>query len=40
MSWFNDPLDCELIALLPFLETLVEVEDVRPIIAKRFGGKE
>lgn len=40
MSWFNDPLDCELIALLPFLETLVEVEDVRPIIAKRFGVKE
>ncbi|XP_030442379.1 uncharacterized protein LOC115664510 isoform X2 [Syzygium oleosum] len=40
MSWFDDPLDRELISLLPFLETLVEADDVRPIIAKRFGGKE
>lgn len=39
-SWFDDPLDCALITLLPFLETLVDVEDVRPIIAKRFGNKE
>ncbi|KAF8009642.1 hypothetical protein BT93_J0604 [Corymbia citriodora subsp. variegata] len=40
MSWFDDPSDCELISLLPFLETLVEAEDVRPIIARRFGGQE
>ncbi|CAI9292993.1 unnamed protein product [Lactuca saligna] len=36
-SWFNDPSDCALITLLPFLETLADAEDVRPIIAKRFG---
>lgn len=39
-SWFNDPSDCALISLLPFLETLADAEDVRPIIAKRFGNKE
>ncbi|XWS19782.1 hypothetical protein CRYUN_Cryun31cG0046300 [Craigia yunnanensis] len=36
-SWFDDPSDCELISLLPFLETLVDADDVRPIIAKKFG---
>ncbi|CAL5412447.1 unnamed protein product [Camellia sinensis] len=36
-SWFDDPSDCALISLLPFLETLVDADDVRPIIAKRFG---
>ncbi|KAJ0927980.1 putative protein-serine/threonine phosphatase [Helianthus annuus] len=36
-SWFNDPSDCALITLLPFLETLADAEDVRPLIAKRFG---
>ncbi|KAI7742967.1 hypothetical protein M8C21_030249, partial [Ambrosia artemisiifolia] len=35
-SWFNDPSDCALITLLPFLERLADAEDVRPIIAKRF----
>ncbi|KAL8228791.1 hypothetical protein R6Q57_013691 [Mikania cordata] len=39
-SWFNDPSDCALITLLPFLETLADAEDVRPIIARRFGNKE
>ncbi|XP_071715811.1 uncharacterized protein [Rutidosis leptorrhynchoides] len=39
-SWFNDPSDCALISLLPFLETLADAKDVRPIIAKRFGNKE
>ncbi|XP_022715655.1 CTD small phosphatase-like protein 2 isoform X2 [Durio zibethinus] len=37
-SWFDDPSDCALISLLPFLETLVDVDDVRPIIAKKFGN--
>ncbi|KAK2993921.1 hypothetical protein RJ640_012795 [Escallonia rubra] len=39
-SWFDDPSDSALVSLLPFLETLVDAEDVRPIIAKRFGNKE
>ncbi|KAF5738296.1 CTD small phosphatase-like protein 2 [Tripterygium wilfordii] len=39
-SWFDDPSDCALISLLPFLETLVDADDVRPIIAKKFGNKE
>ncbi|KAL8249594.1 hypothetical protein R6Q59_006462 [Mikania micrantha] len=39
-SWFDDPSDCALISLLPFLETLVDAQDVRPIIAKRFGNTE
>lgn len=37
-SWFDDPSDCALISLLPFLESLLHVEDVRPIIANRFGN--
>ncbi|KAL0011543.1 hypothetical protein SO802_006651 [Lithocarpus litseifolius] len=39
-SWFDDPSDCALVSLLPFLETLIDADDVRPIIAKRFGNKE
>ncbi|KAL7089266.1 hypothetical protein ACP275_13G178200 [Erythranthe tilingii] len=39
-SWFDDPSDCALISLLPFLETLVNADDVRPIIARKFGNKE
>ncbi|KAF8024576.1 hypothetical protein BT93_F1678 [Corymbia citriodora subsp. variegata] len=39
-SWFDDPSDCALVSLLPFLETLVEADDVRPIIARRFGNNE
>ncbi|XP_074585897.1 uncharacterized protein LOC141841617 [Curcuma longa] len=38
-SWFDDPSDHALIQLLPFLESLVDAEDVRPIIAKKFGNK-
>ncbi|KAF9587884.1 hypothetical protein IFM89_006138 [Coptis chinensis] len=37
-SWFDDPSDCALISLLPFLETLVDADDVRPIIAKKFSN--
>lgn len=39
-SWFDDPSDQALISLLPFLETLADADDVRPLIAKRFGNKE
>ncbi|XP_048563563.1 probable phosphatase PSR2 isoform X2 [Triticum urartu] len=38
-SWFDDPADQELVELLPFLETLVDAEDVRPLISKTFHGK-
>ncbi|KAG0503099.1 hypothetical protein HPP92_003171 [Vanilla planifolia] len=36
-SWFDDRTDRELLSLLPFLESLVGVEDVRPLIAKKFN---
>lgn len=39
-SWFDDPSDSALISLIPFLETLANADDVRPIIAKNFGMKE
>ncbi|KAK3040858.1 hypothetical protein RJ639_029202 [Escallonia herrerae] len=39
-SWFDDRSDKELLLLLPFLESLVGVEDVRPLIAKRFNLRE
>ncbi|EXC35684.1 CTD small phosphatase-like protein 2 [Morus notabilis] len=36
-SWFDNPSDRELLLLLPFLESLVGVEDVRPLIARKFN---
>ncbi|KAK1281688.1 hypothetical protein QJS10_CPB22g00641 [Acorus calamus] len=39
-SWFEDRSDQELLSLLPFLETLARVEDVRPLIAKQFNLRE
>ncbi|XP_006644482.2 uncharacterized protein C2F7.02c isoform X1 [Oryza brachyantha] len=38
-SWFNDSSDEALPQLIPFLETLAFADDVRPIIAKKFGNK-
>lgn len=39
-SWFDDRSDTELLSLLPFLESLVGVEDVRPLIAHKFNLRE
>lgn len=39
-SWYDDGDDRELVKLLPFLERLVEVEDVRPAIAAKFRLRE
>ena len=35
-SWFDDPNDTELMNLLPFLESLRDVDDVRPHIREQF----
>ena len=35
-SWFDDKSDTGLIQLLPFLESLVGVDDVRPLISQKF----
>ncbi|KAF5726671.1 SCP1-like small phosphatase 5 isoform 2 [Tripterygium wilfordii] len=39
-SWFDNCYDQELLLLLPFLESLVDVEDVRPLIANKFNLQE
>ncbi|CAN6447884.1 unnamed protein product [Victoria cruziana] len=36
-SWFDDRSDDALLSLLPFLESLAGVDDVRPLIAKKFN---
>jgi len=36
-SWFDDPNDTELLKLIPFLETMVDAEDVRPLVRKHFN---
>jgi CTD small phosphatase-like protein 2 len=35
-SWFTNDMDCELLRLLPFLESIVHKEDVRPYIRQHF----
>jgi len=35
-SWFDDPDDIELLRLLPFLESLADADDVRPLIRDQF----
>ena len=39
-SWFDDHSDQELLLVLPFLESLVGVDDVRPLIAKKYNLRE
>ncbi len=39
-SWYDDDEDNELLELLPFLESLVEAEDVRPAISETYKLKE
>lgn len=39
-SWYDDTADTELLKLLPFLESLVHVEDVRPAIRSKFRMRE
>tara|TARA_B110001452_G_scaffold16998_1_gene13825 strand:+ start:832 stop:1173 length:342 start_codon:yes stop_codon:yes gene_type:complete len=35
-SWFDDPSDTELLKLLPFLESMADADDVRPMIRQQF----
>lgn len=39
-SWYEDRSDTELLLLLPFLESLVGVQDVRPLIAEKYNLRE
>ncbi|KAI3696443.1 hypothetical protein L1987_79458 [Smallanthus sonchifolius] len=39
-SWYDHRTDQELLSLLPFLESLVGVDDVRPLIDKKFNLRE
>ena len=39
-SWYDDDDDTELLELLPFLESLVDAEDVRPLISEAYKLKD
>lgn len=39
-SWYDNAADCELLSMLPFLETLLQAEDVRPLIRSKFKSHE
>ena len=39
-SWYDDDDDTELLELLPFLESLVDAEDVRPVICEAYKLKD
>jgi CTD small phosphatase-like protein 2 len=40
LSWFDNENDEELMKLLPFLKQCLQVNDVRPLIHKKFQMKE
>jgi CTD small phosphatase-like protein 2 len=35
-TWYEDESDAELLNLLPFLESLLDVDDVRPVVEQQF----
>ena len=37
-SWSSDRYDISLLELIPFLETIADADDVRPIIADKFAN--
>ena len=39
-SWFDDPHDTELLKLADFLDTIVDAEDVRPLVRNHFKTHE
>jgi len=39
-SWFDDPNDSELMKLLPFLQSLMDKDDVRPVLKNQFRIQE
>ena len=39
-SWYDDDDDTELLQLLPFLESLVDAEDGRPLISEAYKLKD
>jgi len=39
-SWYDDDNDTALLQLIPFLEQLIHVEDVRPVIGEKFRLRE
>jgi CTD small phosphatase-like protein 2 len=36
LIWFDDPEDHELLDLIPFLDTLSQASDVRPLLRERY----
>lgn len=36
-SWFDDDTDEELLNVLPFLQSLTDAADVRPLVRRQFG---
>jgi len=38
-TWFDNPADTELLDLMPFLRELAKADDMRPLIAKKYGHR-